>query len=40
MKKAQITTGITGQDGRYLADLWLQEGYEVHGELCLAFLIS
>ena len=30
MKKALIT-GITGQDGAYLADLLLQKGYEVHG---------
>ena len=30
MKKAFIT-GITGQDGSYLAELLLQKGYEVHG---------
>ena len=30
MKKALIT-GITGQDGAYLADLLLHKGYEVHG---------
>jgi len=30
MKKAFIT-GITGQDGSYLADLLLEKGYEVHG---------
>ena len=30
MKKALIT-GITGQDGSYLAELLLKEGYEVHG---------
>jgi len=30
MKKALIT-GITGQDGSYLADLLLQKDYEVHG---------
>ena len=30
MKKALIT-GITGQDGSYLAELLLHEGYEVHG---------
>ena len=29
-KKALIT-GITGQDGSYLADLLLDKGYEVHG---------
>jgi len=30
MKKALIT-GITGQDGSYLADFLLEKGYEVHG---------
>lgn len=30
MKKALIT-GITGQDGSYLAELLLRKGYEVHG---------
>lgn len=30
MKKALIT-GITGQDGSYLAELLLNKGYEVHG---------
>ena len=30
MKKA-IITGITGQDGAYLAELLLGKGYEVHG---------
>jgi GDPmannose 4,6-dehydratase len=30
MKRALIT-GITGQDGAYLADLLLKKGYEVHG---------
>ncbi|MFP4032919.1 MAG: GDP-mannose 4,6-dehydratase, partial [Desulfococcaceae bacterium] len=30
MKRALIT-GITGQDGAYLAELLLKEGYEVHG---------
>lgn len=30
MKKAFIT-GITGQDGSYLAELLLSKGYEVHG---------
>ena len=32
MKKALIS-GITGQDGSYLAELLLQKGYEVHGIL-------
>lgn len=30
MKRALIT-GITGQDGAYLAELLLEKGYEVHG---------
>src|SRR5689334_17786106 len=30
MKKA-LVTGITGQDGAYLADFLLNKGYEVHG---------
>jgi len=30
MKKALIT-GITGQDGAYLAELLLNKGYEIHG---------
>ena len=29
-KKALIT-GITGQDGSYLAEILLEKGYEVHG---------
>lgn len=32
MKKA-LVTGITGQDGSYLAELLLEKGYEVHGTL-------
>ncbi len=31
MKKKALITGITGQDGAYLADLLLKKGYEVHG---------
>ena len=30
MKKA-IITGVTGQDGSYLAELLINKGYEVHG---------
>jgi GDPmannose 4,6-dehydratase len=30
-KKKAIITGITGQDGSYLAELLLEKGYEVHG---------
>lgn len=31
MKKIALITGITGQDGAYLAELLLAKGYEVHG---------
>ena len=31
MKKKALITGITGQDGSYLAELLLKKGYEVHG---------
>lgn len=30
-KKRALLTGITGQDGSYLAELLLSKGYEVHG---------
>ena len=39
MKKALIT-GITGQDGAYLAELLLSKGYEVHGIRRRASLIN
>jgi len=31
MKKRALITGITGQDGSYLAEFLLEKGYEVHG---------
>ena len=31
MKKVAFITGITGQDGAYLAELLLKKGYIVHG---------
>jgi GDPmannose 4,6-dehydratase len=31
MKKVALITGITGQDGSYLAEFLLNKGYEVHG---------
>jgi GDPmannose 4,6-dehydratase len=31
MRKKALLTGITGQDGSYLAELLLEKGYEVHG---------
>ena len=33
MSKHALITGITGQDGAYLADLLLRKGYEVYGLL-------
>ena len=31
MKKVALITGITGQDGSYLAEYLINKGYEVHG---------
>ena len=31
MRKRALITGITGQDGSYLAELLIEKGYEVHG---------
>ena len=31
MIKKALITGVTGQDGAYLAELLLEKGYEVHG---------
>ncbi len=31
MRKKALITGVTGQDGSYLAELLLEKGYEVHG---------
>ena len=31
MAKKALITGITGQDGSYLAEFLLDKGYEVHG---------
>ena len=39
MKKALIT-GITGQDGSYLAEFLLLKGYEVHGIIRRSSLIN
>lgn len=30
-RKCALVTGVTGQDGAYLAELLLEKGYEVHG---------
>ncbi|MBB2249744.1 GDP-mannose 4,6-dehydratase, partial [Escherichia coli] len=29
--KIALITGVTGQDGSYLAEFLLEKGYEVHG---------
>ncbi|PIX21508.1 MAG: GDP-mannose 4,6-dehydratase, partial [Deltaproteobacteria bacterium CG_4_8_14_3_um_filter_45_9] len=31
MPKRALITGITGQDGSYLAEFLIEKGYEVHG---------
>lgn len=31
MHKIALITGVTGQDGSFLAELLLEKGYEVHG---------
>ena len=31
MSKIALITGVTGQDGSYLAEYLLEKGYEVHG---------
>ena len=33
MKKTALITGVTGQDGSYLAELLLEKGYDVHGTI-------
>ena len=40
MKKVALITGITGQDGSYLAELLLEKGYEVHGVVRRSSLIN
>ena len=32
-RKVALITGITGQDGSYLAEFLLEKGYEVHGTI-------
>lgn len=40
MKKIALITGITGQDGAYLAEFLLNKGYVVHGvKHCSSFFI-
>ena len=38
--KVALVTGITGQDGSYLAELLLEKGYEVHGIVRRSSLIN
>jgi GDPmannose 4,6-dehydratase len=38
--KVALITGITGQDGSYLAELLLEKGYEVHGIVRRASMIN
>ena len=40
MPKVALITGITGQDGSYLAELLLEKGYDVHGIVRRASLIN
>ena len=40
MSKVALITGVTGQDGSYLAELLLEKGYEVHGIVRRASLIN
>ena len=38
--RVALITGITGQDGSYLAELLLEKGYEVHGIVRRSSLIN
>lgn len=40
MAKRALITGITGQDGSYLAELLIGKGYEVHGQMRRASLFN
>ena len=35
--KTALITGITGQDGSYLAELLLEKGYDVHGTIPVSY---
>ena len=39
MKKVALISGITGQDGSFLAEFLIEKGYEVHG-ICAVLLHS
>ena len=40
MSKVALITGITGQDGSYLAEFLLTKGYKVHGIIRRSSLIN
>ena len=40
MKKIALITGITGQDGSYLAELLFKKNYIVHGTLRKSSLLT
>lgn len=40
MKKTTLITGVTGQDGAYLAEYLLKKDYIVHGIKCRASLFN
>src|SRR5688572_25956019 len=40
MGKRALITGITGQDGSYLAELLMLKGYEVHGMVRLSISLN
>ena len=40
MEKVALITGITGQDGSYLAELLLSKGYKVHGTVRRVALVD
>ena len=39
MSKVALITGITGQDGSYLAEFLLEKGYEVHDTLLSSYTL-
>lgn len=40
MKKIALITGITGQDGSFLAEFSLEKEYEVHGIIHCSYLYA
>ena len=40
MKKVALISGITGQDGSFLAEFLVEKGYEVHGYSAPFFFIQ